>query len=611
MAGGALHTNLSQVTRRVRLFGNIVGWVLGDVYRNAKGQFVLIFALSVLGVIARLGVIAVLMTFVHAQTSGRPVVVGGFELPSDTGFWTLTLWGGSVLLLSVATGLANYLAEVRNFRLAREAMDRAVGRTLAVVAAGQSRPLTVWANDGMKGMARKVVMGDAMMLARSVLLIGGLSVSMTTFLIAVVALFIFNAQLTTILAPVFLIYAVPFYMLNRAVVNASREYEDRRTERAGVLGGLLAFASQTQYPGVTRPAWTELYQADPSVSGAMDAFRGIIMPRRRVAFLQDVFLGVILLVLLVVFGSFLVSDELAWVPFISYFVALRFAITGMGGTAAIVTAMNRFVPQLLRLKEFTSYDLERSGDERREPEDRPITLQPHEPLIDGTLEQLTTAPGDVLFCFQPVLADAYSLEEFADQLIGEPAASKAFLSDLFLRGDLCAFPSLTVAQIVTGSQAPSREDIQSCEQVLKSCGVLDELTGLEQGMQTIMTPQVQQTLSQQCQFAMCLVPGLRTNKKYFLLSWRAMLTMHEESRAKVLSLLSDRVVLLLSNSATKWLPPEASHALLMDATGLRGIGDAAWFKGAVEQRLTAASVDAGAMIESSDLSDDDELMATL
>ena len=254
MAGRALRTNLSEVTRRVRLFGNIVGWVLGDVYRNAKGQFVLIFALSVLGVIARLGVIAVLMTFVHAQTSGRPVVVGRFDLPSDTGFWTLTLWGGLVLVFSVVTGLANYLAEVRNFRLAREAMNRAVDRTLAVVAAGQSRPLAVWANEGMKAMARKVVMGDAMMLARSVLLIGGFTVSVTTFVIAVVALFILNAQLTAILAPVFLIYAVPFYKLNRAVVNASRDYDDRRLERARVLGGLLNFASQTHYPGVTRPA---------------------------------------------------------------------------------------------------------------------------------------------------------------------------------------------------------------------------------------------------------------------------------------------------------------------------------------------------------------------
>ncbi len=53
MAGRALRTNLSQVTRRVRLFGNIVGWVLGDVYRNAKGLLGVIFALNVLGVLAR------------------------------------------------------------------------------------------------------------------------------------------------------------------------------------------------------------------------------------------------------------------------------------------------------------------------------------------------------------------------------------------------------------------------------------------------------------------------------------------------------------------------------------------------------------------------------
>ncbi len=89
MAGRALHTNLSQVTRRVRLFGNIVGWVLGEVYRNAKGQFVLIFALSVLGVFARLGAIGSFMTYVHAQQKDQPVIVRGVELPSDTGLWTL------------------------------------------------------------------------------------------------------------------------------------------------------------------------------------------------------------------------------------------------------------------------------------------------------------------------------------------------------------------------------------------------------------------------------------------------------------------------------------------------------------------------------------------
>lgn len=611
MAGLDPNAQLVQVAKKVRLSGEIVGWVLGDLYQHAKGLLGVIFALNVLGVLARLGVIVVFITFVHAQTSGNPVVIRGFELPSDTGALTLSLWGLLIVLLAAATGALSYVVEVMSFQLARETMDRRMDAAMTVLAAGQSRPMDLWGEDGMKLASRKLLTGDPIMLARAVLLITRLMIPLATVSIATAVLLFLDARLTLILCPLLALYALPLYKLNRVVAKASRAYEECSLERARMLGQLLQFATQTQYPGKDRPAWAEAYANDPSVRNVIRAYRSIILSRRRVGFMQDIFLGLSLAAALVVFGVFLTSGKMAWVPFLTYFIALRYAVMSLGEIAVLVTAVTRFLPQLQRLKEFTSYDLERSSDQCREPEDRTITLHPHEPLIDGTLEQLMMTPGDVLFCFQPVPADAYSLEEFADQLIGEPAASKAFLGDLFLRGDLCAFPLLTVAQIVTGSQAPSREDVQACEQVLKSCVVLDELTGLEQGMQTIMTPQVQQTLSQQCQFAMCLVPGLRTNKKYFLLSWRAMLTMHEESRAKVLSLLSDRVVLLLSNSATKWLPPEASHALLMDATGLRGIGDAAWLKGAVEQRLAAASVGAGAMIESSDLSDDDELMATL
>ena len=582
MAGRTLHTNLSQVTRRVRLFGNIVGWVLGDVYRNAKGQFVLIFALSVLGVIARLGVIAALMTFVHAQTSGRPVVLHGFELPSDTGFWTLTLWGGLVLLLSVATGLANYLAEVRNFRLAREAMDRAVDRTLAVVAAGQSRPLAVWANDGMNGMARKVVMGDAMMLARSVLLIGGITVPVTTLAIATVVLFILNAQLTTILAPVFLIYAVPFYMLNRTIVNASREYEDRRTERAGVLGGLLAFASQTQYPGVTRPAWTELYQADPSVSGTTDAFRGIIMPRRRVAFLQDVFLGVILLVLLVVFGSFLVSDELAWVPFVSYFVALRFAITGMGGMAAMVTAVNRFVPQLHRLKEFASLDVEAAAVGIDE-DAKLWTFQAVGPGREGSAPTAKPQPGDVVACIDACPTDSYRLVEFCRRLLGTTDRRKCnrLLGAMFYCGDVRSFPGLSVVQLLTGEKEPKATTVDEAKRVLERFGVLNEIEALPAGMETTLGPESTDALSPLCRYALCLVPGVRSSRQYFVLDWKPLVRMGSEARQAVFELLSDRVVMLVSMGAPADLLSQASLVVLLEESTISGIGDAQWF-GALE-----------------------------
>ncbi len=57
MAGLDPNAQLAQVAKKVRLSGEIVGWFLTDVRRNARGLFVVIFALSELGVIARLGAI--------------------------------------------------------------------------------------------------------------------------------------------------------------------------------------------------------------------------------------------------------------------------------------------------------------------------------------------------------------------------------------------------------------------------------------------------------------------------------------------------------------------------------------------------------------------------
>lgn len=586
MAARSLSTQLTQVVMKVRVFGEIVGWLAGDLYQHAKGLLITIFALNVIGVISRLGMIAVLMTFVHAQTSGRPVVVRGFELPSDSGFWTLMLWGSLVLLLSVTTGVVNYLAEVKNFRLAREAMDRTVDQTLAVVAAGQSRPLTVWANEGMKAMARKVVMGDAMMLARSVLLIGGVTVSVTTFVLATVVLFILNAQLTAILAPVFLVYAVPFYKLNRAVVNASRDYDDLRLERAYVLGGLLRFASQTQYPGIIHPVWTERYQADPSVSGAMDAFRGIIMPRRRVAFLQDVFIGVILLVSLVGFGSTVLSDKSAWVPFLTYFVFLRYSLTGMGGTATMVTAVNRFVPQLRRLKEFVFLDVEAAAV-GIDKEEKLWTFQAAGSELKGSALSAKPQPGDFIACIDPCPTDSYCLVEFCQRLLGTNNRIKCnhLLGAMFYCGDIRSFPGLSIMHILTGEKESDSTTIDQAKRVLERLGVLNEIEALPMGVQTILGPETTEELSQLCFYALCLVPGIRSSKRYFVLDWKPLGRMGSEARKAVFDILSDRIVLLDSKRTPADLLSQASLVFVLDEAAIIGIGDAEWFNRVARQHL--------------------------
>ena len=578
MSVASFSANVSQATRRGRLFGNIIFWMMMDIRRSAKGLYGRIVAFSVLSVCARLGAIGSFMVYVNAQLKAQPIVLAGVELPSDTGLWTLLIWGSAAFLLASATGLSTYLADVTSFRMSREAMRRVVDRAMVIIAAGQNRPLAMGDQFGLTKATRKALTGDALMYMRAMLVLGGVAIPLTTFVVAAAVLMKLNLQLTLILVPVLMIYVIPFYALNRAVATASRSYEECRQHRAGVLTRLLDFASQTQYPGVTRPVWTELYQADPSVRGSMDAFRGIILARRRVAFLQDGFFGVILLVILVAFGSFLLSEDFAWIPVLAYFVALRFAVTGMGGTAAVVTAVNRFAPQLNRLNEFLSLDMEAAAV-GIDPEAKSWTFRTAGPGLDGSALSVKPQPGDFIACIDPCPTDSYRLIEFCQRLLGTSNQTKCnrLLGAMFYCGDVRSFPGLPIVQILTGEREPEATTIDQAQRVLERFGVLNEIKALPLGMQTILTPESTDGLSPLCRYALCLVPGVRSSRQYFVLDWKPLARMGSEARQVVFDNLSDRIVMLISKRTPVDLLSQASLVVVLDESTISGIGDTDWF----------------------------------
>ena len=582
MAGRALHTNLSQVTMRVGLFGNIVGWFLTDIRRNAKRLFVLIFALSVLGVFARLGAIGSFMTYIHAQQTDQPIIVRGVELPSDTGLGTLLLWGSAALGLAITTGIATYLADVATFRMAREAMRRVVDRAMTVVAAGQTRPLPVADDMTVTAASRKALIGDAMMFMRAMLVFGRVAVPLVTLCLATGFLFKYNAQLTLILAPALIIYVVPFYRFNRTIAKASRAYEQRRQRRAGVLGRLMTFASQTQYPGITRPAWADLYQSEPKGQSAMDAFRWIILSRRRVSALQDVFFGVVLFALLIVFGKFRASDGVDWFDLLVYLIALRYAIQGMGQTASAVITITRFAPQIRRLKEFASLDVEAAAVGIDE-DAKLWTFHAARPGLEGSAPSAKPQLGDVVACIDACPTDSYRLVEFCRRLLGTTNRRKCnrLLGAMFYCGDVRRLPGLPIVQLLTGEKEPDATAVDGAKRVLDRFGVLNEIEVLPSGMETTLGPESTEGLSPLCLYALCLVPGVRSSRQYFVLDWKPLARMGSEARQAVLELLSDRIVMLVSTGAPADLLSQSSLVVVLDESTISGIGDAQWY-GALE-----------------------------
>lgn len=578
MSANSIKAQLAIAAQKVRLFGDIIFWMLTDLWQNAKQLSFSIIGFSIASVFTRLGIIGILMIFVKAQTEDKPIIIRGYEIPSDTSFATLALWGGCVLIFATATGIFSYTAEALAFRLSRRAMARATDKALTVIAAGQTHSLSLWANGEMKSISRKAMIGDSMMLMRAMLVLGGIAVPLITLCIAAIALFWLDTKLTLFLMPVIAIYAIPFYLLNRGIATASLEYEKRRLVRSREIHKILDFASQTQYPGNLRPVWADYLKADPSTEAAIDSFRVIILSRRKMAMLQDILYGVILCVLLIVFGSFLLADKITWLPLLWYLLALRYAMTGMNGTASLVIALNRFAPQIKRLKQFITFEIPDGSEEVVSQPTKPLCIQAIEPKLDGSMNSASPQAGEIIACIGAANVNSYYVRDFCEKLLGNSKQSRSMIKDLVYCGDVKVIPQLRICELATGKSDPDSSTIKSAESALNRLGVLSEIQNLPKGMDTVFSESVAENISAACRYAICLASALSSSRKYIILDWRPLSRIQEAGRKKILDALADRVVVLVFINGQGYQVSNATLVVVMDETAVRGIGDLHWYK---------------------------------
>lgn len=604
MAGKSVKAQLVIASQRVRLFGDIIGWILADLFRNAKRLSFFIIGFSVASVFTRLSTIGLLMIFVKAKTEDTPILFQGIEIPSDTSLGTLAMWGGTVLLLAVATGLLAYLAEAFTFKMAQLAMLRTSNLAVDVIAAGQSHPISLWSGGGMKMISRKAMMGDSMMLMRSILVLGGVAVPLMTLCVFGAMLFYINVKLTLYLIPALVIYAIPFYMLNRSIAKASRNYELKRLGRSQAFRKILDFASQTQYPGILRPAWADHFKADPGANEAINSFRGIILTKRKLAMLQDILYGSILCVILVAFGSFFAAaSTVEWIPLLWYLVILRYVMTGMNGTASLVIALNRFAPQIKRLKQFITYKIPDSNAQTASKMDKPLCIQAIEPKLSGSMDSAFPKAGDIIACIGANNIDSYYVREFCNRLISNSKQSKHLSQEIVFCGDVRNFPQLRICELITGQIEQSADSLAQVEESLKQMGVLSEVQHLPKGMDTILTESVVNSMSSVCRYAICLAGALCSSRKYMVLDWKPLVRIPEAQRQEIFNALSDRVVVLVSINGQGPLASKASLVVVMDDTAVRGIGDLNWFSKIKESGAGKEKIDSMFV----NVLDDDEL----
>jgi len=335
---------VAQVTRAAAA----LAWVARSLRRVAPTPALAGAVLSALGVASRTLTVSTLLLFIHARTDERVPTVMGMELPVDLTPLVTMGWATAILTAAVLTAIFAYGAELRAMTASRCLQAHVLKSTIQAVSAGLIDPPALASTD--PASSRSSLAGDSTMIVRAGMIAQGLVTPALMLAASLVVLFALNATLS---AAVLLLcggYAVPFYLLSRDVARASREYEELRTSRSGVLRRVLQYATGT-YAAADSSQRKDLDEAleDPALEASSLALRRIILARRRVAFLQDLFLGVVLTVILVLFAIATGEGRTEWALFLTYVVAIQFALSAMRTFFSLLTGFTRFLPQLERL----------------------------------------------------------------------------------------------------------------------------------------------------------------------------------------------------------------------------------------------------------------------
>ena len=301
----------------------LLRWLVPDVFRHARGRMIAVLALSGLGAGLRAAAAAVIVLFVDAQQKGRSAEVLGVALPSAPTPLNLALWGGAGLLFTLGAVGASYRCDRLIYDLARtyvEDWSRAVLRFVA--AGGAVRVAGVDERAGPRPAAR-LIAGSSFQLVRVVISALSVVLPAITGLAAIAVLFATQALLTAILIPIGLGYfALMGRLQRRTLRDVEHRIEAHRSSRRDAVQMLHALDRQ-RFPVGGEPRWVVEYPERSWLATSLDAYRNVIFAKRRVGYLGELFQGVSLLLILLVFGGVIASRGASWTVLLTYAVASR------------------------------------------------------------------------------------------------------------------------------------------------------------------------------------------------------------------------------------------------------------------------------------------------
>lgn len=544
-------------------------WLLRELIAFARPRVVAVVVLNLLGVALQWTVLGGVLLFVGELTGEggafQVPLLGGLDLPVSDSLPSVTGWGVAVLVLVVAAAASTYGAEAIGFETARRYVGRSgqsILRTTLTARTGSDQ------GDPPARQLQRVLARDQTMILRALLVLQRSLRSIMMVGVAVIVLALINPVLTAVVVVVATIFALPYYLINRRVVEAAASLEDRSAgARVSILRLVDHATAREPNPEIIR-AVPDSYSTDTAIADRWGALREIMLGRQRTTAVMSALLGSCLVAIVVAFGLIIARDGASWVAALTFLLALNFASGGFIQLAGEVTAANRFLPHLQNLRSFTQrLQAEVGQDHGRQSESDELPgVVARAPAMADSERELALVAGTRALCVSPQAFDRLNVQGLVSRLVGgSDQQGRRLREAAFFYGDSSSLPGVAARALLGEHGADALRELE----------LSDEVDRLPDGDATVLTPEVQERLSGFLAYALGMVEGLE--HELIVLGWASFSRLSAQERGRLLTLLERRPVLFVTTRPPRRQPPEATHTIVLTEQGIAGMGDAQWY----------------------------------
>ena len=566
-------------------YAHFIHWLIRDsIWRN-KGLSFLILATGFLGVTFQVQVFALIIYYGRHFSSGEVIRLWRYEFDPrvSLGMLGVASLGAAVSLLLSA--LCIYFSRRSILRLGRKYGEFCAKRVFNLLGSGPDVFRCRENGSDEEKYLFRLVNADSRFCNRILLVLLSLIIPALTLAVAMGSLFYLEAFLTLLILSLLVVFAFFQSKVSRKTAAHSIRYEKLAPMVSQEYRTLIQHFKLQPQNNVGHEMVERLYEAGP-VKRQLDAYEGLLSGVANSRLVSGILMALGMSLILLVMGETIIREGSGWGRLLVYVVALRYTITNLQSSFALVTSINRFYPQVRRYLLFVQSSL--IEDKTGYPAFDHYELRAAKIRLDGSKEHLILDRGARLALVTPLELNRYTMAALARSLLGE--SEHALRSALFSMRFATARDSSPQMSLRKALGLNGRSTWQDLKAWFMDEGLWEMARQqLPNDLDKSIKQETWGVVEPRLKFVLGLISAFKSDCRWVLIEAKALSFLDQGSARFYLDFFKDRITVLVFNGELSQVGSYGEEGVAVTGEeDLLGLGSPEWFAGVrseTEERL--------------------------